>query len=370
LREPGSGSGYTVEEFDLEAPRAGEVLVRLAAAGLCHTDDHLDQGDLQLAFKPVVGGHEGAGVVEQVGPGVSALQVGDHVVLTPPACGRCADCLDGHGSTCELGPRTMEGPNVSDGTYRRWLDGDLPVGSFVQLGTFAERSVVSLASCVKIPRHIPLARAALVGCGVVTGWGAATYTGRTSPGDAVVVIGIGGVGINAIQGARMAGASTILAVDPVEVKRAQAPPFGATHTAASIEEAAALLAEITSGGMAQVAILAVGVATGDIVDRAVSLTGKRGVTVVTSVRPPEQRNVPLDLNEMVTMERQIRGCLLGSVHQPTDIPRLLEHCEAGDLLLDEQVTRTYTLDQINDGYGDLRAGRLLRGQILFEGAGA
>jgi S-(hydroxymethyl)glutathione dehydrogenase/alcohol dehydrogenase len=366
LLEPGRGTGYTVEEIELGEPRGDELRVRIVAAGLCHTDDHVDTGELTLPFSPLVGGHEGAGIVEAIGPQVRDLRPGDHVVITPAACGRCRECRAGHGNTCLVGPQAIvSGPNLSDGSWRRHRLGGEPVGAFGQLGTFAEHAVVSEASCVGIDRDVPLARAALVGCGVATGWGAARYTAETQPGDVVVVVGVGGVGINAVQGARMAGADAIVAVELSEWKRREASTFGATHAAADLEEAAEVVAQLTEGRMADRAILATGTPTSAQLAQTIGLTGRRGVTVLTAV-PPSGQELALDLGGFLFEEKQLRGSLLGSVDPRADIPRLLEHCARGELLLDELVTRTYRLDEINDGYRDARAGRVLRGQIVFD----
>lgn len=366
LRNPGDRTGYKVEDFDLDPPAAGEVLVRLVAAGLCHTDDHVDTGDMQSSFRPILGGHEGAGVVVEVGPGVTELRPDDHVVITPPACGTCPTCARGHSGLCDLSDRIFEGPNLVDGRYRRWIDGDTPLGAFVQLGTFATYAVVSLASVVKIDPGIPLMRAAVVGCAVMTGWGAAVYTADTRPGDVVVVVGIGGVGICAVQGARMAGASAIVAVDRDPWKRERAPEFGATHVAADFDEARELVGGLTKGKMAQRAVLTVSVASGSVLDDTVALTGKSGVTALVAVPVKDLGAIPLDVASIVAQEKQIRGSILGSANARFDIPRLLQHCEDGELLLDELITRRYSLDQIADGYRDLHAGGQFRSQIVFD----
>jgi S-(hydroxymethyl)glutathione dehydrogenase/alcohol dehydrogenase len=365
ILEPGAGAGHVIEEIELDDPKGDEVLVRIHAAGLCHTDDHVVTGDLAIGFKPLVGGHEGAGVVEAVGPLTTELAPGDHVVLTPIACGSCSECAAGHGNTCLLGPRTLsEGASLADGLYRRRRLAGEPVGAFAQVGAFAHHTVVSQASCVKVHEQVPLARAALVGCGVATGWGAAVHSAQTQPGDTVVVVGVGGVGINAVQGARAAGASTIVAVDPAAWKRELAPAFGATHAAAGIAEAAELLTQLTAGRMADRAILAIGVPSAETVRETVALTGRRAVTVITSVAPVGQP-AALDLADLMLSEKQIRGSLLGGMDPRSAIPLLLQRCEDGELLLDELVSRTYALEEVDVGYADLKAGRVLRGQLAL-----
>jgi NDMA-dependent alcohol dehydrogenase len=240
----GMGQDWKVETIELDPPKAGEVLVRIAASGMCHSDEHLRTGDLGGLY-PIIGGHEGAGVVEEVGPEVQNLAPGDHVVFGfVPACGVCPSCARGHSSLCDTGALLMLGAQL-DGTHRHHASGGQDLKTMVCLGTFAKHTVVNQASCVKILDHYPLDKACLIGCGVTTGWGSAVYAAEVKPGDDVVVIGIGGLGASAIQGARLAGAERIFAIDPVPFKLEMATKFGATHTAASVEEALQLVPEVT-----------------------------------------------------------------------------------------------------------------------------
>ncbi len=219
---------WSVEDIELDAPKAGEVRVKLAASGMCHSDEHLATGDLPFEL-PIIGGHEGAGVVEAVGEGVSWLAVGDHVVFGfIPSCGRCPSCSTGHQNLCDLGALMGLGMQITDGTSRHHAQGK-DLGLMCLLGTFAHHTVVNEASCIKIDDDVPLDRACLLGCGVVTGWGSAVYAAEVAPGDVVAVVGVGGIGANAIQGAKLAGAKQIWAIDPVEFKREKAMEFGATH---------------------------------------------------------------------------------------------------------------------------------------------
>src|SRR3954471_1012404 len=223
------GKDWSVEEIELDPPGPGEVLVKLAASGMCHSDEHLLTGDLPFDL-PIIGGHEGAGVVQEVGEGVSWLQPGDHVVFGfIPSCGKCAKCSTGHQNLCDLGATLLGGRQVTDFTSRHHAKGQ-DLGIMCCIGTFGEHTVASEASCIKIDDDIPLDKAALVGCGVTTGWGSAVYAADVQPGETVVVIGCGGVGMNAVQGAAMAGARHVVVVDPVAFKREQAEQFGATHT--------------------------------------------------------------------------------------------------------------------------------------------
>ena len=216
---------WSVEEIELDAPGPNEVLVKMAASGLCHSDEHVVTGDLPFEL-PMVGGHEGAGVVQQVGTNVSWLAPGDHVVFGfIPSCGRCVSCSTGHQNLCDLGAYLGSGKQISDQTSRHHAGGK-DLGVMCLLGTFAQHTVVHEASCIKIEKDVPLDRACLLGCGVVTGWGSSVYAAEVKPGDTVVVVGVGGIGANAIQGARIAGAKRIIAIDPIEFKREKAMEFG------------------------------------------------------------------------------------------------------------------------------------------------
>jgi Zn-dependent alcohol dehydrogenase len=218
---------------------------------------------------------------------------------------------------------------------------------------------------VKIDEWIPLDKAALVGCGVTTGWGAAVNAADVQPGETVVVIGLGGIGMNAVQGAAMAGARHVVAVDPVEWKRDKAATFGATHTAASIEEAVAKVAEISWGANAEKAILTTGVATGDLIGPMMSLVAKGGRAVVTAVAPIAQEDVKLNLFDLAMQRKELVGCIFGNANPRRDIPRLLRLYDEGKLKLDELVTNTYTLDEVNKGYQDMRDGTNIRGMIKY-----
>ncbi len=275
---------WSVEEIELDPPKQGEVLVKLAASGLCHSDEHLVTGDLPFAL-PIIGGHEGAGVVQEVGEGVSWLQPGDHVVFGfIPSCGRCPSCSTGHQNLCDLGAALGLGMQIADGTSRHHAKGQ-DLGLMCLLGTFSHHTVVNEASCIKIDDDIPLDRACLLGCGVVTGWGSSVYAAEVAPGDNVVVVGVGGIGANAIQGAKLAGAKRIFAIDPLENKREKAMEFGATHTAASLEEALPLVQEATWGTMANKVIMTMGVGSGELMASALALASKRGRVVVTNLHP-------------------------------------------------------------------------------------
>ncbi|WP_117000277.1 NDMA-dependent alcohol dehydrogenase [Desertimonas flava] len=356
---------WSVEEIELDPPGPGEVLVKLAASGMCHSDEHLVTGDLPFAL-PIIGGHEGAGVVQEVGAGVSWLEPGDHVVFGfIPSCGRCESCSTGHQNLCDLGAILGLGRQV-DGTARHHAADGTDLGLMCMLGTFAHHTVVNEASCIKIDKDAPLDRACLLGCGVVTGWGSSVYAAEVSPGDVVAVVGIGGIGANAIQGARLAGAKQIWAIDPIEFKREKAMEFGATHTAASLEEALPLIQEASWGKMANKVIMTMGVGDGSVLASALALTAKRGRVVVTNIHPAAEMTANVSLLDVTLMEKQVVGSLFGSANPRADIPKLLELYGKAQIDLDGLVTKTYTLDQVNEGYQDMRDGKNIRGVLIYD----
>lgn len=356
---------WSIEEIDLDPPGPGEVLVKIAASGMCHSDEHLVTGDLPFEL-PIIGGHEGAGVVQEVGPGVSWLQPGDHVVFGfIPSCGRCPSCSTGHQNLCDLGALMGTGRQITDGGARHHAQGK-DLGLMCLLGTFAHHTVVNEASCIKIENDVPLDRACLLGCGVVTGWGSAVYAAEVQPGDTVAVVGVGGIGANAIQGARLAGAKRIVAIDPVEFKREKAMEFGATHTASSMEEAMPMLQEITWGTMANKVIMTMGVGDASLIGQAMALTAKRGRVVVTNIHPALEMSASMSLLDLTLMEKQLVGSLFGSGNPRADIPKLLGLYREGQLDLDGLVTRTYPLEGINDGYDAMREGANIRGVLVYD----
>jgi S-(hydroxymethyl)glutathione dehydrogenase/alcohol dehydrogenase len=358
------GSEWSIEEIDLDPPGNGEVLVSWEATGLCHSDEHVRTGDLPAPL-PLVGGHEGAGVVQEVGPGVVGLAPGDHIVASfLPACGRCRFCSTGHQNLCDLGAMIMTGTQL-DGSYRRRARGQ-DVGVMALVGTFSQYGTVPEASVVKIDDDIPLSRACLLGCGVTTGWGSAVNTADVSPGDTVVVIGFGGIGSGAIQGARLAGAEKIVVVDPIETKRDKAFQFGATHFVTSLEEATALVAELTRGVMADSAILTVGLLEGSMLEGAANIIRKGGAVVMTAIASMNDTTPTLGIMMFTLFQKRLLGSLYGEANPRADIPRLLSLYREGKLLLDETVTHEYKLAEVNEGYEDMRAGRNIRGVVLHD----
>ncbi|MGD9701780.1 MAG: NDMA-dependent alcohol dehydrogenase [Acidimicrobiia bacterium] len=356
---------WSVEEIELDPPGPGEVLVKLAASGMCHSDEHLVTGDLPFQL-PIIGGHEGAGIVQEVGTGVSWLQPGDHVVFGfIPSCGRCPSCSTGHQNLCDYGALMGVGRQIADGTSRHHAKGE-DLGLMCLLGTFGHHTVVNEASCIKIEDDVPLDRACLLGCGVVTGWGSSVYAAEVKPGDTVAVVGVGGIGANAIQGARLAGATRIIAIDPIEFKREKAMEFGATHTASSMAEALPLIQELSWGTMANKVIMTMGVGSGEVMAEALALTAKRGRVVVTNIHPAMEMSASMSLLDLTLMEKQVVGSLFGSGNPRADIPKLLGLYREGQLDLDGLVTNTYPLEGVNEGYDAMRAGTNIRGVLVYD----
>ncbi|MGV9797371.1 aldehyde dehydrogenase family protein [Mycobacterium sp. NPDC003449] len=360
----GQNEEWSVESIDLDPPKAGEVLVEFAASGLCHSDDHLVTGD-QGGLYPILGGHEGAGVVVEVGAGVTRVAPGDHVVMGfIPSCGHCTSCVKGHSNLCDNGANIAHGLQM-DGTARHHARGqDVP--TMVCLGTFAKYSVVNELSCIKIDKDIPLELAALVSCGVSTGWGSSVYAAEVQPGETVAVIGIGGIGAAALQGARAAGAGRIIAIDPVQLKRDLAPKFGATHVYSSIEESIEAIREETWGQMCDKVVCSIGIGRGDLMASVMALLGKRGRCVITNMHPMSETTVSLSLAELTMMEKQIVGALFGSSNTNFDIPHLLGLYKRGQLDLESMITNRYKLGDINQGYRDMKDGKNIRGIIVFD----
>jgi S-(hydroxymethyl)glutathione dehydrogenase/alcohol dehydrogenase len=359
------GTDWEITELELDPPKDYEVLIRYKAAGLYHSDEHIrEEGGSHIRF-PLVGGHEGAGIVEEVGSGVTRVKPGDHVVTSYiPACGRCRYCSTGHQNLCDRGLYAGVGC-LQDETFRFHKDGE-DYGGFCALGTFSDHTVVSEYSCLRIDEDIPFEVACLVGCGVTTGWCSAVRAGETRPGETVVIIGVGGVGINAVQGARFAGAMHVIAIDPNPFKLDMARCLGATFTTASVEEAREHLVQSTRGQMADLAVITVGVLEPEITVDAVSLIGKAGRVVVTSVSRQDVRSINLTGSPLVGWHKRIQGSLAGGSNPIYEMPNLLGLYRSGHLRIDEIITQRYPLEQVNDGYRDLLAGKNIRGVIIHE----
>ena len=360
-----AGTDWKVEEIELDPPRAGEVLVRVAAAGLCHSEEHHRVGDIPFAG-PMIGGHEGAGYVEAVGPGVSLAQPGDYIVFSSiPNCGRCPSCVRGRQNLCDVAAGIMTGRQISDGgsRHRNLAGADLTITCLV--GCYARHTVVNEASVIVVDPSFRPEAACLTGCGVPTGWGSSVYAGGVRPGDAVAVVGVGGLGSAAVQGARLSGARHIFAIDPVEFKRSSALGFGATHASTDVAAAFDLIREVTWGRMCDVVVLTMGTGDSSLMDAVLALAAKRGRIVVTNIYPMTDTHPRLALSGLAQWEKQIVGCIFGSVNSRADVPMLLDLYKHGQLDLDGMVTRTYPLEGINQGYQDMHDGKNIRGVLVM-----
>ena len=366
---------YSVESIELDPPKQNEVLIQIRASGLCHSDEHFVTGDITWNEEqeramgrrqfPLIAGHEIAGEVVELGPGVDDLNIGDHVVSNfVPSCGLCPMCVTGRQALCDNGAMALAG-RQADGTSRHHAKDGTDLNCVCAIGGFAEFSVLPRSSLIKIESHIPLKQACLVACGVVTGWGSATYAAQVQAGDTVVVVGVGGVGINAVQGASMSGARFVVAIDPVAFKREQALLFGATHTVEDLAEARQLVDDLTYGRLADRAIITVGLNDPQMMESVFALVRKAGRVVITSVTPATRHDVNLNLLSLTMNRKELVGCLFGNANPRYDVPRLLGLYETGKLKLDELITQTYDLSDINRGYQDMRDGKNLRGVLIM-----
>jgi S-(hydroxymethyl)glutathione dehydrogenase / alcohol dehydrogenase len=355
------GIPFQVETVDLAAPRAGEVLVKMAAAGVCHSDWHLMTGATQHAL-PVVPGHEGAGVVEKVGEGVTHVQPGDHVALNwAPNCGHCFYCLRDRPSLCETFIDPVWAGTMMDGTTRLSKEGK-PIYHFSALACFAEYAVVPEACCVVLDKDISLAVAALIGCAVTTGVGAVLNTAVVPPGSSVAVYGAGGVGLNIIMGAKLAGASPIIAVDTQEAKGDIALSFGATHFVMAQGDNVAAIHELTAGRGADYVFEAVG---NTAVQEQCLAASRPGGTVVYVGLSPMGSSTNLPGAIIARQEKTVTGSYYGSANTARDFPLYANLYKQGQLDLDRLISKRYTLDQINEAYAEMLSGEIARGVILF-----
>ena len=359
-----SSQPLKVEELTLDEPKTGEVRVKMAFAGLCHSDLHIMDDELPIGMTPMALGHEGAGIVDAVGPGVTRVKAGDHVVLTfIPSCGKCRWCVSGMTQLCDLGAGILAGPQM-DGTYRMHNEGGQDVGQMCIISTFSEYTVVNQDSVCLIDDSYPLDVACLVGCGVATGFGAVVNRAKVTPGSSVLVIGIGGIGMNAIQGAKASNASIIIAADILDNKLEWSKEFGATHTINSEkEDLLAKVMEITHGLGVDFSFEAI--STPPTIGQAFAATGKGGTTVVIGLTPANAETIPISPLMLVLYQKSILGTLYGTSNPQYEIPKLLNMYSHGQIKLKELITNTYTLDQVNEGYADLKAGKNIRGVIKF-----
>jgi S-(hydroxymethyl)glutathione dehydrogenase/alcohol dehydrogenase len=355
------GQEVTVEELELQPPKKGEVLVRIKAAGICHSDLHVVNADLPLPV-PIVLGHEGSGIVEEVGEGVTRVQKGDHVVLNwVPECGTCYYCYIGRKDMCDAAQTTAQIGTMPDGTTRFYKD-DQEIYQFSMTGTFSEYTVVPENGVIPIRKDIPFAQAALVGCGVLTGYGAVINTAKVRPGSSVAVIGAGGVGLNVIQSAKLAGAERIIAIDIVENKFATARQFGATHTVNSLEEDVVdAVLELTDGRGADYAFEVIGNPT--TIAQAYNILGKGGTAVVVGIAAPNL-DVSINAISLPAQSKTITGSWYGQSNPIVDIPKILDLYMAKKIMLDELISKRYTsLEGINEAFQDLKEGKVARSVV-------
>lgn len=340
-----------IEEAALDEPGPRQVLVKTAASGVCHSDLHFIEGSWPIPL-PAVLGHEAAGIVEQVGGGVSYVEPGDHVILSfVPVCGACRFCARGQPYLCGQGRIRGQTLHI----------GDQAISPFLSMSSFAEYMVVPEDSLVKIRNDMPLDRAALIGCGVMTGVGAAMNTAKVEPGSTCAVIGTGGVGLNVIQGCALAGAERIIAVDIHPNKLEMAREFGATHFVdAAKEDPVAKVHELTGGG-ADYAFEVIGLPTA--IRQAFDMIRRGGEAIVVGMAPAGSE-VTVSAAAFL-MEKNLRGCTYGSARPRYDMPRIIDLYMAGKLKLDELVSRTYPLEGINDAFAAMKNGEVARSVIVF-----
>lgn len=351
------------DDVEVDAPRAGEVRVRMVASGVCHSD--LSMQDMTLPIPlPAVLGHEGAGIVEEVGPGVEALEPGDHVAISwVPRCGTCFFCRRSQPHLCQAADAVLLAGGLLDGSPRLRLDG-APLHQMLGTGTFSAETVVAASAAVKLPGDLDLTVACLLGCAVLTGVGAALNTATIRDGDTVAVVGCGGVGLNIVQGARIAGAGQIVAIDLNPTKLALAAKLGATVTVdAGAVDASAAVRDLTDQRGADVVFEAIG--REQTIQQAVEMSRRGGQVVLVGIpRLDVMLTVPVMLG-LVMAERTVKGCWYGSADVHRDIPRLVELYRNGDLLLDELVSRRITLDEVNDALDDMAEGDAARTVIVY-----
>jgi S-(hydroxymethyl)glutathione dehydrogenase/alcohol dehydrogenase len=351
---------YSIETVELDPPKHGEVLVKVRAAGVCRSDLHFQKGEATIAM-PAVMGHEGSGVVEATGEGVTLVKPGDRVILSfVPNCGHCHSCETGRPHLCDEHARTTG--RLFDNTSRLHTRSGQELAHMGKVACFAEYAVVPEAGCVRAPVTLDFPQMALIGCSVTTGVGAALFNGGVAPGDTVAVIGCGGVGLNVIQGAKLAGATTIVAVDVKESALDFARKFGATHTVNARDGAAVKrVQDVTEGGV-HFAFEAYG--GGATTRMAVEMLRKRGTAVIVGIAPVGE-TAAIEPVVLTRLEKTIRGCYYGSSRPRQDMPRIADWYMRGLLDIDGLVTRQYSLAEINRAYADLDTDAVGRGVIVF-----
>ena len=350
-----------IDDVDIDPPKAGEVLVKIVANGVCHSDYSVMNGVLPLPL-PTVLGHEGAGIVEEVGPGVTLVKPGDHVVLSAVSyCGHCFYCSVGEFPQCDSMAMAMVRGLMTDGTSRLHKNGKM-IHPMVGLASMAQYAVVAEIACIKIPQEVPLQTACLVGCGVMTGVGAAINTANVASGSSTVVIGCGGVGLNVLQGCVLAGAATIIAVDLLDNKLETAKQFGATHTInPQRQDVVKTVRSLTEGRGADYAFEVIGL--GKTIELAYACIRRRGMAVIVGAAAREDQ-VTLPAASFLS-EKILKGSAYGSGRPRVDMPRLIDLYMKKKLKLDELITRTYPLEDVNEAMTALERGEVIRSVIVM-----
>jgi NDMA-dependent alcohol dehydrogenase len=344
-----------IDDLEMDRPKKGEVKVRLAATAVCHSDIHFIMGDMG-GNVPFVPGHESAGYVEEVGEGVTSVKAGDPVVVSLlRSCGQCLYCRTGRPNLCDA-----KWPLDSESRMRNKRG--QAIGHGLRVASMAEYAMVDRSQVVKIPANMPMDRAALLACGVITGFGAVVNRAKVEPLSSVVVIGVGGVGLNAIQGAAISGAYPIIAVDMVESKLDAAKKFGASHTvdASKSADPVAAVKELTSGVGADYVFVTVGVTAA--VRQGLSMLGRRGMTVIVGLATQMLSSNPM---EYIDGEKTLTGSFMGTTNLHVDIPKLVALYQAGHLKLDELITARYPLNKVNEAIDSVKKGEALRNVIVF-----
>ena len=350
-----------IEKVEVLPPGPGEVRVRIHAAGVCHSDLHVMKGDQPMKM-PIILGHEGAGVVEDVGVGVTSVEPGDHVIpIWRMSCGRCEYCLSGRPALCDVGTQMRFTGKMPDGETRFRNAAGESILHYAGVSTFSEISTMPEGAVVKIPKDVSLDHAALIGCGVITGFGAVMCAAKVPAGSSVAVFGCGGIGLNVVQSARLAGATRIIAVDRAPQKLDYARQFGATDVInASETDPVEAVKDLTSGLGVDFAFEAIGLP--EPIEQAYDVTRKGGTCVVVGIAPPSAR-AKINVNALVYAEKTLKGSIYGSTRPRIDLLRLIDLHRAGKIDLDLLLTRTYPLSQINEAYAALERGEVARSLV-------
>ena len=352
----------TVEEVELDPPKDTEVLIRMKAAGVCHSDLHTYRGELR-ATPPLVLGHEGAGIVEKVGSRVSRVKKGDHVTINwLPACETCPTCINGRHNLCERLAETTFKAVLLDGTTRLTTGDGVPLKHLLGAATMAEYAVIDEAGVVPVPADVPFEVAAVIGCAVATGVGAVINTARAKPGLPAAVIGCGGIGLSAIQGCKLAGLNPIIAVDVMESKLAFARLMGATHTVNAAEEDAVKALRSWTGGGPEYVFDSVGSAI--TVSQALQAARPGGTATIVGLHSAKT-DVPISAAMLVLQNKRLLGSFVGSIRPRLDLPLLMQLYLSGKLPLDDLITKRYRLEQIGQAFDDMEAGKVARGVLVF-----